>query len=463
MKKLLFALAGILLAASALAELTKYKDWDKSPEAYFLTTAERAEWKNVATDEDADKFIALYYAKRGGEAFKQEISRRIAAADQQFKMQRYKRGADSVRGHLLIVMGTPSRVSQSRAQEGALDDRTGVTAPGIDTRAPVAESAAINYTWTYNADKFPPAFEIGEVRADIKVDPRPGPRHARQRPGGREGHGDDRREVDRQSQCDADGAPAAAAGAAKVGAGRSARGHGCGLRAPAAAPAAAPTMPLPAAVKTSLEGVAGKATGDAGFWSGTFRSAAGDSFLAIQFYLASNKPAFASATPLKFGAIVTDESGKEVDSFWEDATFVEVARGRSQGPRVRPFRHPAAGQLQGDLRPLRGRGAGPGGIRVGQLQARAEVDRLRRLAADPLQRPGAADQAPRSRGSVRLRRREADQGRAQGRPHVLEDRQPLVLLRRREPLRRRARRPMRRLRLPARPRRLPPMRPSPAS
>ena len=138
MKKLLFALAGILLAASALAELTKYKDWDKSPEAYFLTTAERAEWKNVATDEDADKFIALYYAKRGGEAFKQEISRRIAAADQQFKMQRYKRGADSVRGHLLIVMGTPSRVSQSRAQEGALDDTGGVTAPGIDTRAPVA-------------------------------------------------------------------------------------------------------------------------------------------------------------------------------------------------------------------------------------------------------------------------------------------------------------------------------------
>ena len=84
-------------------------------------------------------------------------------------------------------------------------------------------------------------------------------------------------------------------------------------------------MPLPAAVKTSLEGVAGKATGDAGFWAGTFRSAAGDSFLAIQFYLASNKPAFASPTPLKFGAIVTDESGKEVDSFWEDATFTEVA------------------------------------------------------------------------------------------------------------------------------------------
>jgi GWxTD domain-containing protein len=322
-KKLLFALAGILVAASALADLTKYKDWDKGPEAYFLTTAERAEWKNVANDEDADKFIALYYAKRGGEAFKQEISRRIAAADQQFKMQRYKRGADSVRGHLLIVMGTPSRVSQSRAQEGALDDTGGVTAPGIDTRASqVQGAAAIMYTWTYAPDKFPPAFDIGEVKAVINVDPAQGRDTL-----------SNAREVERAMSIIAEKSivnpnatltAAPAAGAAKVAPAVPPAGTGAGA-APAAAPAAVPTMPLPAAVKTSLEGVAGKATGDAGFWAGTFRSAAGDSFLAIQFYLASNKPAFASPTPLKFGAMITDESGKEVDSFWEDASFTEVA------------------------------------------------------------------------------------------------------------------------------------------
>src|SRR5262249_20421625 len=99
-KKLLLVLAGLAAATAALAQLSKNKDWDKSPEAYFLTSAERADWKNVKTDEEADKFIAVYYARRGGEAFKQEISRRIAAADQQFKLQRYKRGADSGRGHL---------------------------------------------------------------------------------------------------------------------------------------------------------------------------------------------------------------------------------------------------------------------------------------------------------------------------------------------------------------------------
>ena len=329
MKKLLLALAGIVLAASALAEFTKNKDWDKSPEAYFLTPAERAEWKNVASDEDAEKFILLYYARRGGEPFKQEISRRIAAADQQFKMQRYKRGADSVRGHLLIVLGTPSRVSQSRAQEGALNDSGGVTAPGIDTRSGASASAAISYTWTYAPDKFPPGSGIPELRADITVDPAQG----------RDTLGNTR-EVEKTMATMAEksivnpnatltvAGAGAAAGAGKIAPAVPAAATGAGAAAVAPAPAAAPTMPLPAAVKSALEGVAGKTTGEAGFWSGAFRSAAGDSFLALQFYLAANKPAFAAPTPLKFGGIVTDEAGKEVDSFWEDAVFSEVAEGK---------------------------------------------------------------------------------------------------------------------------------------
>jgi GWxTD domain-containing protein len=326
-KKLLLTLAGLAVAFSALASLTKYKDWDKGPEAYFLTPAERADWKNVQTDEDAEKFIAVYYAKRGGDAFKQEISRRIAAADQQFKMQRYKRGADSVRGHLLIVLGAPSRVSQARAQEsqGAQDS----TILGIDTRSSnVSAAAAINYSWTYLADKFPPALGLGELKAEITVDPAQG-----------------RDVLDNQAEIEkamatvaeksivnpnatAASASAPAAAAPKSGA-PAAAGAGAPAAAAGAAAAAAPasTQPLPAAVKTALEGVAGKTTGDAGFWSGTFRSATGDQFLAVQFYLPSNKPAFAGSAPLKFGAVVTDESGKEVDSFWEDVTLTEVTEG----------------------------------------------------------------------------------------------------------------------------------------
>src|SRR5205823_1988942 len=73
------------------------------------------EWKKVSSDPDAEKFIALYWAKReGGPASRQEVLRRIAAADQQFKMPRYKRGADSVQGRLLVTLGLPTKVIQQR-------------------------------------------------------------------------------------------------------------------------------------------------------------------------------------------------------------------------------------------------------------------------------------------------------------------------------------------------------------
>jgi GWxTD domain-containing protein len=332
-KKFLLVLAGLAVATAALAQLSKNKDWDKSPEAYFLTSAERADWKNVKTDEEADKFIAVYYAKRGGDSFKQEISRRIAAADQQFKLQRYKRGADSVRGHLLIVLGAPTRVSQSRAQDGVSNDGDIVR---LDTGR-VSEQAAIDYTWTYLADKFPPAFGLGELKASIRVDPAQG-RDILQNSGEVEkamATVAEKSIVNANATATSAAAPAAAAPAPAAGAAAAAPKAGAPAAGatgapggtPALAAAAAPVQPLPAAVKTALEGTAGKPTGDAGFWSGTFRSATGDQFLALQFYLPSNKPAFSANAPLKFGAVVTDESGKEVDSFWEDATFTEVTEG----------------------------------------------------------------------------------------------------------------------------------------
>ena len=79
MRRTLIVAAGLAIAALATAQLTKYKDWPKSPEAYFLTPEERQEWAKVASDTDAEQFIAAYWAKRGGERFKAEVARRIAA------------------------------------------------------------------------------------------------------------------------------------------------------------------------------------------------------------------------------------------------------------------------------------------------------------------------------------------------------------------------------------------------
>ena len=356
MKRILFALAGLVVAAVSLAQLTKYKDWDKSPEAYFLTSTERADWKKVATDQDAEQFIALYWAKRGGEAFKQEVARRIGAADQQFKLARYHRGADSVRGRILVVMGPPSRVSQQRAQDNQADDTGGVTAPAIDTRFQETGSAVV-YTWTYDKARLDPALGINELKVQIAVDAPRGTDELR-----------NAAQVEKAISTIAEksivnpnatvnpataaaaaaspavqappaGAPAVAppatAGAARPPAAGAPAAGAPPAGAPAAgAPAAAPpppapaaALPLPDAVKSALQAAAPKGAGEAGFWSGVFRSNAGDPFLALQFYLPSDKTATAPGSPLKLAGLIQDSSGKEVQSFWEDASFSEVSQG----------------------------------------------------------------------------------------------------------------------------------------
>ena len=98
----------------------------------------------------------------------------IAAADEQFKM-RSKRGSETNRGRLLVTLGLPSRVSTERAQDRAVDDSGGVTAPAIDTRASTFDaSPAVIMTWTYGKEKFDPALGLSEVRVRINVDPQRG-------------------------------------------------------------------------------------------------------------------------------------------------------------------------------------------------------------------------------------------------------------------------------------------------
>src|SRR6266571_6003589 len=175
-KRTFLAVAGLAIAALATAQLTKYKDWPKSPEAYFLTPEERQEWAKVGSDNDAEQFIAAYWAKRGGERFKAEIARRIAAADEQFKMRRQK-GSESARGRLLVVLGGPSRVSQVRTGAGSEAPDTGLgtsganaTRPGADAFGGVNQGSSILQTWLYEKDKFDPSLGLGELRLRIVVD-----------------------------------------------------------------------------------------------------------------------------------------------------------------------------------------------------------------------------------------------------------------------------------------------------
>jgi GWxTD domain-containing protein len=331
--------AGLAFAAIGLAQLSKYKDWGKSAEAYFLTPSEKDAWSRVANDADAEKFIAEFWAKRdpnratSANEFRDEINRRIAAADEQFKM-RNKRGSETNRGRLLVVLGLPSRVSTERAPGSGVDDAGGVTAPAIDTRATTFEgSSAVVQTWTYAKDKFDPALGIGEVRVRVTVDPQRGTDELL----GSAAADRAIAKIAEKSVVNAGGvaavAPAVPAAATGPAGAAVAAPPAAAARPAAAAPVVAAPAPvvgtasvaaaaIPAAIRASLEGLPRDKT-EGSFWAGDFHAISGEPFYALQFYV----PAEKAAEPLKFGGVVWNDSTQAVGSYWEDAALIDVKSG----------------------------------------------------------------------------------------------------------------------------------------
>ncbi len=100
------AVAAVSLFAAAVfaGGLSKYKGWDKSPQGDLMTAAERAQWAEVKTDDDADKFVKAFLARRGPD-FVTENSRAAAAADKYFT-------AGKTLGST-IILGPPSGLSMA--------------------------------------------------------------------------------------------------------------------------------------------------------------------------------------------------------------------------------------------------------------------------------------------------------------------------------------------------------------
>lgn len=103
-----------LLASSASAAVSKkYQEWRNGPAQWIFTKEEQRAWKKVKSDEEASRFIDLFWARRdptpgtpANEA-RGEHNGRVKDADQRFS-ERGKRGAMTDRGRTLIVLGYPT-------------------------------------------------------------------------------------------------------------------------------------------------------------------------------------------------------------------------------------------------------------------------------------------------------------------------------------------------------------------
>ena len=176
---LLFSFFAISTFAAGLSQ--NYKDWPHSPQAYFMTSAERAQWSSVRTDAEAEQFVNDFIAKRGGDAFVKEVSQNAAQADKYLTVAKTP-GSKTLRGKMMILLGPPGAISAKKKKSSGDFRATPATAGNAINGANVEDMmAAANspgniqvtvaeYTYTYSADKLPPAYGKSLV-VKIEVDP----------------------------------------------------------------------------------------------------------------------------------------------------------------------------------------------------------------------------------------------------------------------------------------------------
>jgi GWxTD domain-containing protein len=122
----------VALAFPAAAQLEKFKDWDKSPEfTYYATEDEQAAWKAVKSDEEAQKFYNLFWGKRHPDyqktaqnVFRARFDALVARADELFPIgkpdeKRFRRGALTERGKVLILLGPPHAMGSKLVSSAA--------------------------------------------------------------------------------------------------------------------------------------------------------------------------------------------------------------------------------------------------------------------------------------------------------------------------------------------------------
>ncbi len=174
----------LLCAVSASAQLSTFKGWEESPEGYFMTAEERASWKSVTSDADAQKFVADFRARRGGDAFVNEVKKRADNADKYLTIGK-KKGSTTLRGKAVILFGAPINISvndrQAKGGYAPPPSSAAVTSLGVgaSTRDAEGDSQQMgtsqagrnfrDFTFTFGS-KTTPAFNGKDYTLTIEAD-----------------------------------------------------------------------------------------------------------------------------------------------------------------------------------------------------------------------------------------------------------------------------------------------------
>ena len=181
-----FALAAPLYAGG----LEKYKVWADSPEAYFLSKAEREQWGSITTDAAAERFITDYQAARG-KGFAAAIKSRVELAEKTYRTGKLT-GARSPQGRTLILFGDPLIVEKKTGKNRSMADPSGtaglkysdegsggggvanplsnVGGPGPNTMRGIKPAEPATIRWIYSGPKLPPGVGMKELIMEFNED-----------------------------------------------------------------------------------------------------------------------------------------------------------------------------------------------------------------------------------------------------------------------------------------------------
>ena len=157
-----------LASASFAALSSTFTDWAKGPVQYIMTPQESAVWKQLASDDQAQQFVDLFWAKRDPtpstpqNEFREDFEARVKYADDHFKQGR-TRGAMTDLGKVFIVLGPPSQPVQKNRPDMSLGGNIDQSR-GSGTTVQSATPDLSRQIWVYDDTRSPELKKI-DMRA----------------------------------------------------------------------------------------------------------------------------------------------------------------------------------------------------------------------------------------------------------------------------------------------------------
>jgi GWxTD domain-containing protein len=150
----------------------KYVDWVKGPAKWLMTGEEQKKWKSVSTDEQAQEFIDLFWARRDPtpgtfiNEYKQEFDARVKFAQEKLS-HRLVSGPLSDQGHAIIVLGFPSNNGKIFKQSSSMSGGGGGAVSGGEAQGSIMGEREI---WLWEKDDAR-KFDMPRIEAVFIKDP----------------------------------------------------------------------------------------------------------------------------------------------------------------------------------------------------------------------------------------------------------------------------------------------------